>query len=233
MALKYVHSCNILHRDLKTQNIMLSGPQQRTIKLGDFGIAKVLGSGRDLAATVVGTPHYLSPEVCQSRYYDHKSDIWSLGCVLYELCTLKKPFDASNIPGIIYKIMKCNPAPIADTYSDDLKSMVGWLLNVNPDARPSAEDIENTPIVRVRSSFNCVPLCAVVCRVCADVCCCVSLCTVVCVAFLLSAVTLSLSLSFSESKRCCVCALRVPVGVSTDFRLLWCCRPSAALTVLC
>jgi NIMA (never in mitosis gene a)-related kinase 1/4/5 len=151
MALKYVHSCNILHRDLKTQNIMLSGPQQRTIKLGDFGIAKVLGSGRDLAATVVGTPHYLSPELCKGSPYDHKSDIWALGCVLYELCALRKPFDASNIPGIIFKIMRCEAAPIDARYSDDLRSMLASLLNANPDARPSTEEIEATPIVRVGS----------------------------------------------------------------------------------
>ena len=150
MALKYVHSCNILHRDLKTQNIMLSGPQQRTIKLGDFGIAKVLGSGRDLAATVVGTPHYLSPELCQGHPYDQKSDIWALGCVLYELCTLHKPFDASNIPGIIFKIMRCEPAPIADMYSDDLRAMVSRLLSANPEARPTTDELEAMPIVRVR-----------------------------------------------------------------------------------
>ena len=71
---------NVLHRDLKTQNIMLSGPQQRTIKLGDFGIAKVLGSQAEMANTVVGTPHYLSPELCQGQVYDQKSDVWALGC---------------------------------------------------------------------------------------------------------------------------------------------------------
>lgn len=74
-------SCsNVLHRDLKTQNIMLSGPQQRTIKLGDFGIAKVLGSRGEMANTMVGTPHYLSPELCQGQVYDQKSDVWALGC---------------------------------------------------------------------------------------------------------------------------------------------------------
>lgn len=148
MALKYVHSCNVLHRDLKSQNIMLSGPQQRTIKLGDFGIAKVLSSGHDMAATVVGTPHYLSPEVVHGKPYDNKSDIWALGCVLYEMCALCKPFDASNIPGIIMKIVRANPRPIDASYSTDLKNMVSLLLRPSPEERPSAEEIEAMPIVR-------------------------------------------------------------------------------------
>ena len=97
---------NVLHRDLKTQNIMLSGPQQRTVKLGDFGIAKVLGSRGEMANTMVGTPHYLSPELCQGQVYDQKSDVWALGCVLYEMAALRKPFDASNMPAIIFSIMR-------------------------------------------------------------------------------------------------------------------------------
>lgn len=77
---------NVLHRDLKTQNIMLSGPQQRTVKLGDFGIAKVLGSRGEMANTMVGTPHYLSPELCQGQVYDQKSDVWALGCGTSSAC---------------------------------------------------------------------------------------------------------------------------------------------------
>jgi serine/threonine protein kinase len=76
LALRYVHSCNILHRDLKSDNVMTSGHENRVIKLADFGIAKVLGSQADMAASIIGTPHYLSPELCQGQPYDHKSDIW-------------------------------------------------------------------------------------------------------------------------------------------------------------
>ncbi|MEW5314097.1 MAG: hypothetical protein WDW38_005617 [Sanguina aurantia] len=87
MALKYIHSKKILHRDLKTQNIFLA--RGGIIKLGDFGISKVLEKTDSFANTVTGTPYYMAPEICTNQPYTFKSDIWSLGCVLYELCTLK------------------------------------------------------------------------------------------------------------------------------------------------
>ncbi len=83
------------------------------------------------------------------RPYDNKSDIWALGCVLYEICALCKPFDASNIPGIILKIVRANPRPIDASYSDDLKKMIACLLQPNPELRPTADEIEAMPIVRV------------------------------------------------------------------------------------
>jgi len=86
LALKHVHDRKILHRDLKSQNIFLM--KSGMIKLGDFGIARVLNSTNELAATVVGTPYYLSPEIVQSNHYDFKTDIWSLGVLLYEMCAL-------------------------------------------------------------------------------------------------------------------------------------------------
>lgn len=86
LALEYIHKRKILHRDLKSQNIFLT--KNNTIKLGDFGISKVLEHTNDQALTVQGTPYYMSPEVCQSKPYNYTSDVWSLGCILYELCTL-------------------------------------------------------------------------------------------------------------------------------------------------
>lgn len=95
LSLKHVHDRKILHRDLKTQNIFVSSGG--LLKLGDFGVAKVLGGTNILASTAVGTPYYLSPEICQNRRYNHKSDIWSLGCVLYEITTLRHAFDANSL----------------------------------------------------------------------------------------------------------------------------------------
>lgn len=103
LALEYVHGRKVLHRDLKCSNIFLTG--NNTVKLGDFGISKVLENTNQAAMTVVGTPYYMSPEVCQNHPYTFKSDVWALGCILYELCTLKHAFAADNLLGLVYKIV--------------------------------------------------------------------------------------------------------------------------------
>ncbi|KAI0242396.1 Serine/threonine-protein kinase Nek1 [Lamellibrachia satsuma] len=90
LAVKHIHDRKILHRDIKSQNIFLT--RHGIVKLGDFGIAKVLNSTVELARTCIGTPYYLSPEICENKPYNNKSDIWSLGCVLYEVTTLKHAF---------------------------------------------------------------------------------------------------------------------------------------------
>ncbi|KAK4315909.1 hypothetical protein Pmani_012896 [Petrolisthes manimaculis] len=91
MALQYLHHHHILHRDLKTHNILLT--RCGLVKVGDFGISRVLSSPRDLATTLVGTPYYMSPEQLASRPYNHKSDVWALGCVLFEMANT-----ASSLP---------------------------------------------------------------------------------------------------------------------------------------
>eukprot|EP00966_Prymnesium_polylepis_P196835 4561283-Prymnesium_polylepis.1 len=87
MALHHVHSKKVLHRDLKSQNIFLS---KNFVKVGDFGVVKLLDGSITSAHTAVGTPYYLSPEVCQGHKYSYKSDVWALGCILYELCALQQ-----------------------------------------------------------------------------------------------------------------------------------------------
>ena len=84
----------------------------------------------------VGTPYYLSPEICLDKAYDHKSDIWSLGCVLYELCTLKHAFDAGSMHALVLKIMRGKYAPISTSYSGDLRQLVGDMLARDPQKRP-------------------------------------------------------------------------------------------------
>lgn len=104
MAIQYLHEQHILHRDLKASNIFLT--TSNVIKLGDFGIAKTLDSTLDQAKTIVGTPYYMSPEVCENKPYSYASDIWSMGCILYEICALKHAFDAPNILTLILRIVQ-------------------------------------------------------------------------------------------------------------------------------
>ena len=94
------------------------------IKVGDLGVAKLLNQTQNMAHTIVGTPYYLSPELCEEKPYNHKSDIWSLGCVLYELCTFKHPFEAKNQGSLIMKIVKGQYVPISSKYSEGLRQMV-------------------------------------------------------------------------------------------------------------
>ena len=110
MALEYVHGRKIIHRDIKAQNVFLTGG--KTIKVGDFGISKVLETTNMQALTVVGTPYYMPPEACQSMPYTSKSDVWSLGIILYELCTLRQPFQCDNLLGLVMKIVTEEPDPI-------------------------------------------------------------------------------------------------------------------------
>merc|ERR1719476_1256008 len=87
LALKYLHDKHVLHRDFKSQNLFLTA--QDRLRIGDFGISKVLENTCAFAKTTIGTPYYLSPEICMERPYTFSSDIWALGCVLYELGALR------------------------------------------------------------------------------------------------------------------------------------------------
>jgi len=148
LGLKHVHDRKILHRDIKAQNIFLT--KTNIVKLGDFGIAKVLTGTQELAMTVIGTPYYLSPELIDGKPYNFKSDIWALGVLLYQLCTLKQPFDANGFPMLARKITKGRFAPIPATFSKDLKDLVHSLLCVNPLDRPSINAILKKDIIQNR-----------------------------------------------------------------------------------
>ncbi|KAM9848260.1 serine/threonine-protein kinase Nek1 [Aulostomus maculatus] len=139
LALKHVHDRKILHRDIKSQNIFLT--KEGTVQLGDFGIARVLNSTVELARTCIGTPYYLSPEICENKPYNNKSDIWALGCVLYEMCTLKHAFEAGNMKNLVLKIIRGSYPPVSVHYSQDLRSLLAQLFKRNPRERPSVSSI--------------------------------------------------------------------------------------------
>ena len=102
LGLAFIHSKKVLHRDLKTLNIFLTKDDK--VRIGDLGVAKVL-SQTNFAKTFVGTPYYLSPEICEEKPYNEKSDVWALGCILYEMATFKHPFNANNQGALILKIL--------------------------------------------------------------------------------------------------------------------------------
>lgn len=137
MALQYMHERHVLHRDLKTQNIFLT--KSNIIKVGDLGIARVLESASDMASTLIGTPYYMSPELFTNKPYNHKSDVWALGCCVYEMCTLRHAFNAKDMSSLVYKILKGKFPPLPSNYSPDLCSIVHSMLEQDPQKRPSAQ----------------------------------------------------------------------------------------------
>jgi len=148
MAVDYCHSLRVMHRDLKSSNVFIT--RKNVVKLGDFGIAKILDDDLKQARTVVGTPFYMSPEVCENKPYDFKSDVWALGCILYELCALDHAFGASNLLAVVNKIVQEDPPPIPVQYSDDLRMLINQLLSKDPNKRPTAKAIFKMPFIRER-----------------------------------------------------------------------------------
>ena len=148
LALQYIHGKKILHRDVKSTNVFLD--KSLKVRLGDFGVAKVLGASKKMAKTVVGTPFYLSPELCQGRPYNDKSDIWALGIVMYELCMRTHPFIADSPIQLSQKIVGGKYQPIRG-YSVEVVSIINKCMCVNPLERPSAADILRLPIVQAKA----------------------------------------------------------------------------------
>nr|XP_055144733.1 serine/threonine-protein kinase Nek9 isoform X3 [Symphalangus syndactylus] len=149
-AVSCIHKAGILHRDIKTLNIFLT--KANLIKLGDYGLAKKLNSEYSMAETLVGTPYYMSPELCQGVKYNFKSDIWAVGCVIFELLTLKRTFDATNPLNLCVKIVQGIRAMEVDSsqYSLELIQMVHSCLDQDPEQRPTADELLDRPLLRKR-----------------------------------------------------------------------------------
>ncbi|MBN3309605.1 serine/threonine-protein kinase Nek2 isoform X2 [Amia ocellicauda] len=150
LALKECHRRSdgghtVLHRDLKPANIFLDVKQN--VKLGDFGLARILNHDTSFAKTFVGTPYYMSPEQINRMSYNEKSDIWSLGCLMYELCALSPPFTAYNQKDLAEKIREGKFRRIPYRYSEDLNALLSKMLNLKDYLRPSVESIIQNPLI--------------------------------------------------------------------------------------
>lgn len=112
LALAELHRLNIFHRDIKSANVMLAGGKA---KLGDLNVSKISKTG--LASTQTGTPFYASPELWSNLPYNSKCDIWSLGCLLYEMATYRTPFPGSNTQSLKQRIQAGSYPPLPSRYS--------------------------------------------------------------------------------------------------------------------
>ena len=148
-GLKALHDLKILHRDLKSANIFLFS--DGSAKIGDLNVSKVAYKG--LGYTQTGTPYYASPEVWRDEPYDMKSDIWSLGCVTYEMLALHPPFRAENMEKLYNKVIQCQYGKISERYSDDIKEIIKLLLKVKTKDRPTCAQILKHPLVKKRLEF--------------------------------------------------------------------------------
>eukprot|EP00928_Gymnodinium_smaydae_P035092 TRINITY_DN24758_c0_g1_i3.p1 TRINITY_DN24758_c0_g1~~TRINITY_DN24758_c0_g1_i3.p1 ORF type:complete len:863 (-),score=227.21 TRINITY_DN24758_c0_g1_i3:81-2669(-) len=145
LGLRWLHAQRVLHRDIKTLNVFLTAAND--VRLGDLGVARVMSNNTNFASTFVGTPYYLSPELCEEKQYNEKSDVWAYGCVVYELCVQKHPFNAGNHAALLIKILRGLYAPVPAQYSDELRSVIDVCMRKDFTRRPTlAELLAQAPV---------------------------------------------------------------------------------------
>ncbi|CCW69648.1 unnamed protein product [Phytomonas sp. Hart1] len=147
IALDHIHTNKMMHRDLKTANILLN--TSGLVKLGDFGFSRQYEDSlsKTIGSTFCGTPYYLSPELWHRQMYSKKSEMWSLGVVLYEVMALRRPFGGNNMDELINNICSSNRRPLPNYLSDDLVAVCDQLLSVDPAKRPSLRALFQLPFI--------------------------------------------------------------------------------------
>ena len=153
LALQYLHSRRILHRDLKTANVFLT--RRDIVKLGDFGVSRVLSATAELARTFVGTPYYLSPELLNNQPYGQPSDVWALGCIFHEIATLEHPYEAKTFPSLAFKIINEDVRPLASYpaahgMEPELQRLVDLMLTKEHTQRATLAQVLNEGVVQRR-----------------------------------------------------------------------------------
>lgn len=150
LGMKHIHDRKIIHRDIKAGNIFLM-EKDNSIRLGDFGVARVLDYTVAKAQTQVGTPYYIAPEILKGRAYTNKADVWSMGILLYEICAQDVPIKAANLHDLYKRIMNFKRVPaLPRTYSASMKQLIESCLNVDASKRPSIADLLEHEVIKPR-----------------------------------------------------------------------------------
>ena len=140
-GLKAIHGKQIIHRDLKSANIFITQKNDLILKIGDFNVSKKIDY-MNLKNTQTGTPYYASPEIWENKPYDFKSDIWSLGCLFYEIASFSTPFKGLNMKELFECIEKGIFAPLPKQYSNSITKLIKMCLRHDANLRPNIIEVK-------------------------------------------------------------------------------------------